>query len=163
MKIIRESPQARWGSGGGGERIKMETSVHTGGPRTAEGTRLQADVERGAPRSLGLRVPLAVLVTCQRLSLFGVRLPPQGVSLVLVCAPSRSFTGGKREERMLYFTVHPGAVVGSLSSQGAVPNSQPANVARDHDRDAGKELFLLPNAGQRRRLQEVPLEPGLIS
>jgi len=48
MKVILESPKARRGSGGG-ERIKMETSVHTGGWRTTEGNPLQADVVRGAP------------------------------------------------------------------------------------------------------------------
>lgn len=91
----------------------------------------------------------------------GVRLPA-GVSVALVYAPSRSFTGGRREGRTLHLILHPGAAAGSLLSQGAALNSQPANVAKDNG-DAGKELFLLPDAGQQRRLQGVTPEPRLIS
>lgn len=65
---------------------------------------------------------------------------------------------GKEKKGRFHLILHPGAAAGSLLSQGAVLNSQPAKVAKDNG-DAGKELFLLPDPGQHWRLQEA----GLVS
>lgn len=51
--------------------------------------------------------------------------------------PSRSFIGGKREERTLHLILHAGAAAGSLSSQGAVLDPYPANVAKEWKRGEG--------------------------
>lgn len=111
----------------------------------------------------GLCVPPGVLVTCQRLGLSRARLPAGDFPCTCLCSFQKSHWREKRRKDASSYCTSWGSGRVSLES-GSTAEQRPANVAEGRGRKCrGKEPFLLPDAGQHRRLRAVTPEPGLIS